>query len=328
MNLDSDLPKSERLIRLLETLQYAQASPRDLLRRLQLPEHKLRSVQRDLKLLIERGDVERLPDNTYRRVRHGRTRLNPAEALAVYSAARLLFHHAAEYNEHYLSALEKLASDLPEPARTIALRANRSYRERPNRNISRGVELAAQAWLSQRYLRCRYQRPGKRPLDLELAIYFVEIGAQNRAAYAIGVNRAYPGSGIRVYKIGRMRDLTILPDAYTIPEDFDALQYLSGAWGIMTGPPIRVVLEFSANVAERVYEERLGCLVEPPHTLEDGRVRLTLEVGGWLELVPWVLGWGQSVEVKAPQELRAYVADQVRGAAGLYAQELHPAGAV
>ncbi|MCD0155800.1 WYL domain-containing protein [Deinococcus sp. 6GRE01] len=36
--------------------------------------------------------------------------------------------------------------------------------------------------------------------------------------------------------------------------------------------------------------------------------RVCLTVGGWKELVPWILGWGGEVEVLGPPELRAHIA--------------------
>ncbi|PJI52611.1 DNA-binding protein, partial [Methylobacterium radiotolerans] len=46
--------------------------------------------------------------------------------------------------------------------------------------------------------------------------------------------------------------------------------------------------------------------------------RVCLTVGGWKELVPWILGWGGEVEVLGPPELRAHIADAHEKGRNLY----------
>ena len=313
--------KAQRVRAVLDHLGRAECSARDLTRRLELPENKLRSVQRDLEELCQSGEIEHLPDGKYRRPLRAAA-LNPVEALAVYSAARMLYHHAAEYNEHYLSALEKLTAQLPAPARRVALLANEAYRLRPNRAESRNFELVAQAWLHGRVLKTEYHSPQK-VTPLELIIYFIEVNARNREAYAIGVNRLREGAKPFVYRMSRMRQLTLLQDECEIPESFDPLAFLSNAWGIMTGDPVRVELFFNPAVKERVTESHLGAAEVV--TLASGHTRVLLNVGGWKELVPWIMGWGPEVEVISPSELRAHVADLLKRGAALYAksEEIH-----
>jgi predicted DNA-binding transcriptional regulator YafY len=310
--------KAQRVRAVLDHLGRAECSARDLTRRLELPENKLRSVQRDLEELCQSGEIEHLPDGKYRRPLRAAV-LNPVEALALYSAARMLYHHAAEYNEHYLSALEKLTAQLPAPARRVALLANEAYRLRPNRSESRNFELVAQAWLHGRVLKTEYHSPQK-ITPLELIIYFIEVNARNREAYAIGVNRLREGAKPFVYRLSRMRQLTLLQDECEIPEDFHPLSFLSNAWGIMTGESVRVELFFTPLVKDRVAESHLG--TAEVVTLFSGYTRVILTVGGWKELVPWILGWGPEVEVVSPPELRTYIAGLLHQGAALYPVEL------
>jgi predicted DNA-binding transcriptional regulator YafY len=306
--------KAQRVRAVLDHLGRAECSARELTERLGLPATKLRSVQRDLEELQDSNEVERMADGRYRRPLRA-TSLNPVEALAVYSAARMLYHHANEYNEHYLSALEKLTTQLPAPARRVALLANEAYRKRPNEGGSRSFELVARSWLQGQVLKCQYHSPQK-VTSLELIIYFIEVNARNREAYAIGVNRLRAGGKPFVYRLSRMRQLTLLKDTCEIPEDFDPLAFLSSAWGIMTGDPVRVELFFNPAVKERVTESHLG--TAEVVTLASGHTRVVLNVGGWKELVPWIMGWGPEVEVISPPELRAHIAGQLHQGAALY----------
>lgn len=307
--------KTERMLATLDLLGHAECSARDLTSRLGLPANKLRSVQRDLERLCQNGHVERLASGKYRRPPRSST-LNSVEALAVYSAARMLYHHASEYNEHYLSALEKLTAQLPAPARRVAQLANDAYRERPNAGSSRTFEVAAQAWLQGRVLRCEYRslsRPD--PVTMELIIYFIELGARNREGYAIGLNRLKGGDVPYVYRLSRMRGATLLEDTCEIPADFHPLKFLSNAWGVMTGPSTRVELHFTPEVRDRVAETHFTPDAQV-QVLRSGYTRVVFTVGGWLELVHWLLGWGGEVEVIEPPELRAAVAaGHAKGAA-------------
>jgi proteasome accessory factor B len=53
--------------------------------------------------------------------------------------------------------------------------------------------------------------------------------------------------------------------------------------------------------------------------LEGGGVELTVTVAGVVEIRPWILSWGEAVEVLEPAELREAIAASVRDAAARYA---------
>jgi predicted DNA-binding transcriptional regulator YafY len=53
--------------------------------------------------------------------------------------------------------------------------------------------------------------------------------------------------------------------------------------------------------------------------LDGGGVELSVTVAGIVEIRPWILSWGDGVEVLAPDDLREAVADAVRRAAAHYA---------
>jgi proteasome accessory factor B len=78
-----------------------------------------------------------------------------------------------------------------------------------------------------------------------------------------------------------------------------------------------VRLRFDASVAHRVREavwHRSQRLTDLP----DGGLELSVTVAGIVEIRPWILSWGDGVEVLAPAELREAVARSVRGAAARY----------
>ena len=120
--------------------------------------------------------------------------------------------------------------------------------------------------------------------------------------------------------IERIRAATLTTKRYEIPEEFDPDRYLAHSWGIWSSegtPTEEVHLRFDASLARRVQEavwHRSQRLVELP----DGGVELTFTVAGIVEIRPWILSWGDGVEVLAPASLRESVALAVSRAAERY----------
>jgi predicted DNA-binding transcriptional regulator YafY len=148
--------------------------------------------------------------------------------------------------------------------------------------------------------------------------YFLEPDAARRSVYLIGFDE--PAGAMRTYKVERIRSATLTQDRYELPEDFDPDRWLANSWGIWSSdgtPTVRVRLRFDASVAHRVREavwHRSQELVE----LDGGGVELAVTVAGIVEIRPWVLSWGDGVEVLEPPELRDAVAASVRAAAARY----------
>ena len=125
---------------------------------------------------------------------------------------------------------------------------------------------------------------------------------------------------LRTYKVERIRSSTLTTDRYQIPDDFDPDRWLAHSWGIWssdTTATAEVRLRFEASVAPRVREavwHRSQRLTE----LSDGRLELSVTVAGIVEIRPWILSWGDGVEVIEPPALRDAVARAVRAAAARY----------
>ena len=125
---------------------------------------------------------------------------------------------------------------------------------------------------------------------------------------------------MRTYKVERIRTSTVTADRYEIPEDFDPDAWLAHSWGIWSAESgvEEVVLRFDPSVGQRVRESiwhRSQRLTE----LDDGRIELAVTVAGIVEIRPWILSWGDAVEVVEPPALREAVAHMVQRAADRYA---------
>ncbi len=284
-----------------------------------------RTVYRDIKALEEELGV---PIYTAGRGRFGIDRkyflpplhLSVQEAIVLFLASRLITQSSDEYDAVVVSAFMKLADAVPQPiarhitASMLAI-GERQRDERFTRNFAR----IAAGWAEGRVVEFSYDSShGGRHDRVRLRPYFLEPSAVGRSLYVIGFDE---GAGaLRTYKVERMGQTTLTLDRYEIPDDFDADRWLRHSWGIWSADSTELVtvkLRFDAGVARRVRESvwhRTQRLTERP----DGSVELEFQVAGIVEVRPWILGWGETVEVLEPPELRKVVAHAVRGAAARY----------
>ena len=278
-----------------------------------------RTIERDLIDLREMDHPLEEHDHRYV-VRTRSSALNEVEALAVHSATRLLVHTGVG-ERHYRAALEKLAQQLPEPARSSLVASVERLETAPEDRI---LDLVAQAWFQGRVLRCTYHSASsgnRRPIELQ--VYYYELNRRNLEPYVLAHERLHARE-VRTYKLSRMHNARLLSDRYAIPDDFDPHEHMSGAWGVVVGEPVQVRLRVDASVAfwffEQAGRERALRIVDER---EDGglevEVLANLAVGGDVhELLSFLLGWGPKVEVLSPPDVRERVRDELAAAVELY----------
>jgi predicted DNA-binding transcriptional regulator YafY len=283
-----------------------------------------RTVYRDIRALEDELDV---PVFQAGRGRYGidrkfflpPLRLSVPEAIVLFLASRLIARWSDQYDAAVVSAFTKLADALPQPiARHVAATMLAVGEHDPDEPFSRTFSAVARGWAEGRVVQIDYDPgsgPGKRT---RVHPYFLEPDAALRSVYLIGHDE--PAGAMRTYKVERIRSATLTQDRYEIPDDFDPDRWLANSWGIWSSegtPTERVRLRFTAEVAHRVREaiwHRSQQLTELP----DGGVELAVTVAGIVEIRPWVLSWGDGVEVIEPPELRDAVASAVRAAAARY----------
>lgn len=247
-------------------------------------------------------------------------RLSVPEAIVLFCAARLIRRWSDEYDAEVVSAFTKLADALPQPiARHVAATMLAVGEGGPNEPYARSFAAVARGWAEGRVVELTYDPGSGQEKRTRVHPYFLEPDAALRSVYLIAHDE--PAGAMRTYKVERIRSATLTADRYEIPDDFDPDRWLAHSWGIWssdTTPTARVHLRFDRSVAHRVREavwHRSQELVELP----DGGVELSVTVAGIVEIRPWILSWGESVEVLAPPELRESVAQSVRAAAQRYA---------
>ena len=126
---------------------------------------------------------------------------------------------------------------------------------------------------------------------------------------------------VRMFKVDRIQQATLLNERYNIPADFDVDAYMGTGWGAMrsgAGEPVDVVLRFGPEAGQWVAEEYWHPsqqVAEQP----DGNGHFRLRIAAITpEFVNWILYYGRRVVVLEPAELRVRVAEEHRVAAGVY----------
>jgi predicted DNA-binding transcriptional regulator YafY len=82
-----------------------------------------------------------------------------------------------------------------------------------------------------------------------------------------------------------------------------------------------VRLRFHDAAAARRARENRWHPSQQEEIMPDGSLELSFEVAGVLEITPWILTWGDTVEVLEPAALRERIASMAAGMARRYAGE-------
>ena len=90
---------------------------------------------------------------------------------------------------------------------------------------------------------------------------------------------------------------------FEYPADFDPAKLTEGAFGLIGGERTKVRIFFDDKVA-RFVRRRLWHPTQRIKTV-DGGIELTMEVAGTVEVLNWVLSYGDKAKVLEPESLRA-----------------------
>ena len=114
--------------------------------------------------------------------------------------------------------------------------------------------------------------------------------------------------GIRLYWLPWIEAVHPTSEAYAIPPRFNLNRFLKSVQAAQVGPKQSVHLRFSARAAPLIcdMEATKGQRIEPA---PDGTVDLFMTVDAVEQILNWVLGFGDQVQVIEPQELKAAVCD-------------------
>lgn len=286
-----------------------------------------RTVYRDLKLIREEWRIALQSDG------RGRTwcdqndflpplKLSLIEAVTLFLSVRLMARFADKFEPSVTSAFEKLGDVLPGPVaahvNTIAAEMATGHMDR---HYARVFDDVATAWAQSRKLRITYSRPipGGQPEISRRVVSprYLEPNPFGRGCYLFADDER--SQQRRTFKLERISEAQVLNDVFEAEPDPATPTQLSKAWIVSDEDPVSVRIRFHDKVAARRALENRWHSSQVEKHLADGTLELSFEVAGVVEITPWILTWGDTVEVLEPPELRHRVASIAAGMARRYA---------
>ena len=147
-----------------------------------------------------------------------------------------------------------------------------------------------------------------RDIELELCPYHLLYN--QRAWYILGHSSLH--KSIRTFKLNRIKQLQMSDKCFLGGGSFDPYDYLGRAWSMMPeGRIYNVELRFLPKVAENVAEVQWHSTQKVTPN-GDGSIIAQFRVDGLGEIIWWILGYGDQVQVLAPKVLRKRVIETAR----------------
>ena len=289
-----------------------------------------RTIRRDLGVLESAGfllERDRRPGN--REVvfklpsayRAPNIPFNLAELMAVYFSSNLLKGlRGSPFKEGIESAVGKIEKTLPIQVldylftgRNALLAKALSHKDyRPHAET---LEILQRAVAERRKVDLVYQAYGRSKPDRHVFQPWCMTFAEG-SFYLIGYSE--PRKARRIFLLDRVRRASLLDAKFEVPEDFDPDAFLEEGFGIYHEDKIYdVKIEFAKGEAQFI-RERVWHPTQKILSLKDGRVVLSMKVAGLMDVVRWVLSYGDGAKALEPPELVDQVRRQLRQGAALY----------
>jgi predicted DNA-binding transcriptional regulator YafY len=315
--------ETKRISRILELVQLIAASPRrylrrDLANRFEVSE---RMIQKDLEIVrhgLKFPLLRSLSGYYFEKTPVlAALQLDFAEALALLLAVQAAGSVSGIGSSELAAAVARLEAVFPRDFGTLlrqyatgkpVLTAGREHRQRM-------LALLNRALIEGRKVKMTYETGSRDGEASERVVCPYHLMPYVRSWHLIAYCERR--REVRIFKVDRVREATLLDERYRIPEDFDLAAYLGPAWGIMrggAGEPVDVALRFEPETGRRVAEEywHHSQRVEQQ---AGGDILFRLLVPITPDFVSWLLYYGSRVKVLEPANLREQVAEEHRRAA-------------
>jgi len=133
---------------------------------------------------------------------------------------------------------------------------------------------------------------------------------KNRSWYVLGYSQMH--EAVRMFNLARFASVETMEKCFTDGDDFELCDFLGRAWALMPeGRLYNIDIRFAPKVAKNVAEVQWHSTQEIKWN-KDGSVNLAFRVDGLSEIVWWILGYGDQVEVLKPAALRKMIAEKAR----------------
>jgi len=245
-------------------------------------------------------------------------RFSPSEALNLFMASRIMLGYAQRYDPDIVAIFIKLNCVLPTPLKEQIQKTIEWMNTLPKSDkVVQNLGRLAEAWITGRRARISYRPyPAEEASERDIDIYYIQPVSIGHSAYVIAY--CHYMKKIRTFKVERIESIVVLPYTYSIPKDYDANKQLSTAWGIVTDDEVTAIKLWITPDLVRLMEETVWHPSQKVKRGKDGSAIMTLQVANTWELVTWILGWGEKIEVLEPEELRHEMREISMRMAGIY----------
>lgn len=291
-----------------------------------------KTIRRDLAALSEAGFPiydERYDGKVYWRLADEYkglplANLSLSEMAALYFSKNLVLAISSPpYSSEIASAFKKIESALPEK--------NIAFLNSLESMISVRAEAPKDLEAHKQIVKTLMEAIGE---DRQIRMDYYSVSSQKKKSYTIHPYRLVHFKGglylfgyveeyeqIRTFAIERIETLDKLDQTFEMPKDFSIENYLESAFGIVKEEPFDVEILFKRDVAAYV-RSKLWHPSQQIRDTGDGDITIRMHVGGEFELVMWILGFGPSAIVLAPERLRRRIESDLARAADNYRREV------
>ena len=181
--------------------------------------------------------------------------------------------------------------------------------------VAEQLKLLREALLFQYRVKLLYRAKGKG----KTSIYRVDpysLIFYKGGLYLLGF--AHNRQGMRTFAAERISRVEVEKERFDMPEEFRPEGQFRSAFGIVEEAVMHVQVRFSPAIAHTV-RDRLWHPSQKITAIPDGSIILSFEAGGRMEIISWILSYGEYAEVLAPAELREDVGRKIGKMAARYA---------
>lgn len=237
--------------------------------------------------------------------------ISEGELLALLVARKALEQYqGTPYHDQLAHAFEKLSAGLNDqisfsPTGTLG---NISFHQAGlGRSDLKLFEKIARAVNGSIEVAFDYQKPRDSAHE-QRRVQPYHLANRENAWYLVGFD--LERGALRNFALARMKSLALGDRKFERPKDFSPEKHFGKAFGAFVGTgDYRVIVRFDPSAASQV-RERFWHESQETKDLPDGSLEFTVHLGGLDEILRWILGWGDRVEVIAPPELREMVRAQ------------------
>lgn len=307
--MEGHLNKAQKMVRLVDLMmRRGGVSAEEIRGRFDLDARTLRRYLADLRDMgLPVLDQDTGPDRTlaldpqYRRTG---VQLSLSEVLSLHFGRKLFtFLDDTPFASDMDDAIERLEPAIPRAHAELAQQLDRKFMAVPEhakdyRELSDLIDDVVTALIYENVCKADYTKASGS--SREYTLEPLTLATYRQGLYLFAKDRR--DGVVKSFAVERFTRFSRLRMEKFDPIDFDPEAYVADAFGIISGRPQKVVARFDARVAQYV-RERTWHTTQRLDELEDGSLRLELEVGITQELVVWLLGFAGDVTVEEPTSL-------------------------